>query len=146
MGDSAEVEKQAVGGRNGGSGSPAAGGEEGEAVEEVRIGGGIVVANVEAGDEGAGLGDRHSGMEAEGARFRRGGGDEQAVAGAAGEEEDLPPHRRWGGGPGGAWWRGLLLLRPAGAGAPWLSFGQEQGSLPSPSLRERRGPPRSGGR
>ena len=90
MGDPAEIEEQAVGGRDGGARSPAAGGEQSEALEDVRIGGGIVVANVEAGDEGPGLGDGHARMEAERARFRRGGGDEEPVADPAGEEEGRP--------------------------------------------------------
>ena len=75
MGDSAEIEQQAVGERDGGARGPAARGEQGEALEEVQIGGGIVVANVEAGDEGARLGDGHSGVRGRGrglpARRRR---------------------------------------------------------------------------
>ena len=90
VGDPAEVEEQAVGGRGRGARGPAAGGEEGEAVEDGRIGGRIVVADVETRDERARLGDGHSRVEAERPRLRRGGGDLEPVAGPAGEEEGLP--------------------------------------------------------
>ena len=61
MGDSAQIEPQAVGAGDGGARSPAAGGEQAEAGEEGGVALRIGVADVEAGDQHARLGERHAG-------------------------------------------------------------------------------------
>ena len=87
MSDAAEVEPEAVRAGQGGARRPAARGEQAQASEPGDVALGIGVAHIEAGDEHARLGQRHSRNKAERLRRRAGRGEDDALAAALGGDE-----------------------------------------------------------